>query len=46
MEDGRKPIYVVILLFFFVFLTLKDTSLLMSQKALNNTSDQYMQYLP
>lgn len=38
MEGAKKPIS----FFFFIALTLKDTSLLMSQKALNNTTDQYI----
>lgn len=39
-RGGKKP-FIFSYVFFFA-LTLKDTSLLMSQKALNNTTDQYI----
>lgn len=54
MEGGEKPIsfsagffclFFFYFLFFFPALTLKDTSVLMSQKALNNTTDQYISRL-
>lgn len=52
VEGGEKPIslfsagfFCLVFLGFFFALTLKDTSVLMSQKALNNTTDQYISRL-